>query len=102
MGLLEPVYRPSEPKPDPRFLEYEPDYFVGKYVLIGFDAYDPDWVVDTESMWVRVLQVAGPDVEEELVGVLVNVPTYNTEYEEGKELLLNRDEIEDIYPKEED
>lgn len=80
------------PKPDPRFLELPPEYFIGKHVKLGFLTEDG---LDTEHMWVEVKSLCDEN-DEELVGMLDNDPV-KVDYTYGELIAFSRDEIEAVY-----
>ena len=77
------------PKPDPRYLELPPTYFIGKHVKLAFQTGGA-----IEHMWVKVQSLCEDD--EELVGMLDNDPV-DVDYTHGDFVAFNRDVIEDVF-----
>jgi hypothetical protein len=81
------------PKPDPKFLEHPPEWFIGKFVKLGFPANDGS--CGKEHMWLKVHGLGDMD-KNELVGELNNQPITTGEYALGDDVAFNRSEIEEV------
>tara|TARA_Y100000310_G_scaffold323991_1_gene385216 strand:+ start:758 stop:1057 length:300 start_codon:yes stop_codon:yes gene_type:complete len=78
------------PKPDEALAELPLEYFIGKFVKLGFPS-----PRGTEHMWLEVKGLA-TNMSEELIGTLDNDPVH-ADFVCGDEIAFNRDEIEDVF-----
>jgi uncharacterized protein YegJ (DUF2314 family) len=93
MGIVHPH---CAPKPQEKYQEKPADFYVGKFVKLGFDTVPEEADEQTqEHMWVKVTGLAETDGEE-LRGELNNDPVLNVGYRCGDLLEFSRSEIEDV------
>lgn len=84
-------------RPNAHFATLPVEWFIGKFVKLGFPAKTPDGGASTEHMWVKVLKPHDGDPPEELVGELDNDPVYDVGYVCGDWVGFSRAEIEKVY-----
>jgi hypothetical protein len=91
-------------KPDPKFARMPCDYFIGKYVKLGFKVTDEVKKIakehgvscpEVEHMWVVVTKLAITPGQE-LQGKVNNDPVFAIEWPCDTEIEFNRQEIEQV------
>lgn len=81
-------------RPDPYWAEKPDEFFIGKYVKLGFEAQGGP---EKEHMWVEVTGTRTRQGDVCLVGVLNNDPVYCPNLHDGMRVEFTKDEIEAVY-----
>jgi uncharacterized protein YegJ (DUF2314 family) len=79
-------------KPDKRWADKLPDFFVGKFVKKKFDGIQPDGQIGGEHMWVKITRTDGVA----LFGPLDNDPVLAMELKCGDDVRVLREDIEQV------
>lgn len=87
-------------KPDPKFLKWKLEDFVGGFVKVGFVGLAPDGFERREHMWVEVEEISRAQVKRHncLKGRLDNDPLFEMPFARGDTVFVHREEIEDFLP----
>lgn len=90
-------------RPDPQYLNWPLEKFVGGFVKVAFEGLAPDGSERQEHMWVEVESIERARVKRRqinrcLKGKLNNDPVLRMQYEFGSTVFVYREEIEDFMP----
>ncbi len=83
------------PKPNPKYVEMEPELFIGKNVKMAFPTENENFPV--EHMWVKVNEVVEEDGQKILLGRIDSEPLYAKKYYNGCGVAFRLMNIEDVY-----